>query len=61
MSLEIAGHGVAGHHTPDDQPAAIAATIAAWPDEHDLRADVEGGPRLRRARARARATGPVQR
>lgn len=35
--LEIVRHGVAGHHTPEDQPAAIAATIAAWMDKHGLR------------------------
>ncbi|MEV5709039.1 hypothetical protein [Actinoallomurus sp. NPDC052274] len=37
--LEIADHDrVAGHHTPEDQPDAIAANIAAWLDKHDLRA-----------------------
>ncbi|KAB2345175.1 haloalkane dehalogenase [Actinomadura rudentiformis] len=28
---------VAGHHTPEDQPEAIATAIAAWMDKHDLR------------------------
>jgi haloalkane dehalogenase len=36
-SLEVEGHGQAGHHTPEDQPAAIAASIAAWADRHALR------------------------
>ncbi len=37
-SIEIAEHDlVAGHHTPEDQPDAIATTIAAWMDKHDLR------------------------
>ncbi|ASO20021.1 haloalkane dehalogenase [Actinoalloteichus hoggarensis] len=36
--LEIAEHPlVAGHHTPEDQPDAIAASLAAWLDRHDLR------------------------
>lgn len=35
--LDIDKHGLAGHHTPEDQPAAIAAAIAAWVDRHDLR------------------------
>ncbi|MFD5085824.1 haloalkane dehalogenase [Kitasatospora sp. NPDC058406] len=30
---------VAGHHTPEDQPLAIAAAIAAWADRHKLRRD----------------------
>jgi haloalkane dehalogenase len=39
-SIEVAEHDlVAGHHTPEDQPQAIAAAIASWLDEHDLRAD----------------------
>lgn len=28
---------VAGHHTPEDHPEAIATAIASWLDEHDLR------------------------
>ena len=36
--LDIAEHDlVAGHQTPDDQPEAVAAAIALWLDEHDLR------------------------
>jgi haloalkane dehalogenase len=39
-SIEIAEHDlVAGHHTPEDHPEAIAAAIASWLDKHDLRAD----------------------
>jgi hypothetical protein len=30
---------IAGHHTPEDQPEAIAAAIAAWLDKHDLRTE----------------------
>jgi haloalkane dehalogenase len=41
--LDIAGHDlVAGHHTPEDQPEAIAAAIASWLDKHDLRVAAEG-------------------
>lgn len=37
--LEVAEHDyVAGHHTPEDQPAAIATSIATWLDKHALRA-----------------------
>jgi haloalkane dehalogenase len=40
--IEIAEHDlVAGHHTPEDQPEAIATAIASWLDKHDLRADGE--------------------
>ncbi|MEU6236597.1 haloalkane dehalogenase [Kitasatospora sp. NPDC047058] len=28
---------VAGHHTPEDQPALLAGAIAAWADRHALR------------------------
>ena len=35
--LEVTKHGIAGHHTPEDQPAAIAAAVAAWADGHSLR------------------------
>ncbi|WP_129662464.1 haloalkane dehalogenase [Phytoactinopolyspora endophytica] len=36
--LEIAEHAlVAGHHTPEDQPAAVATSVAAWADRHGLR------------------------
>jgi haloalkane dehalogenase len=39
-SIEVAEHDlVAGHHTPEDQPQAIATAIASWLDKHDLRAD----------------------
>jgi len=38
--IETAEHDlIAGHHTPEDQPDAIATAIAAWLDKHDLRAD----------------------
>ncbi|MEV0190070.1 haloalkane dehalogenase [Kitasatospora purpeofusca] len=37
-ALEIEHHdGVAGHHTPEDQPTAIAAAVTAWADRHGLR------------------------
>jgi pimeloyl-ACP methyl ester carboxylesterase len=32
--LEIASHGAAGHHTPEDQPEAIAASLVAWLNNH---------------------------
>jgi haloalkane dehalogenase len=36
--LDIAAHDlVAGHHTPDDQPEAVAAAIVSWLDKYDLR------------------------
>lgn len=42
-ALDVAEHElVAGHHSPEDQPAAIATTIASWMDKHDLRGGVEG-------------------
>jgi haloalkane dehalogenase len=34
--LEIRRHGPAGHHTPEDQPEAIAASLIAWLDKHNL-------------------------
>jgi haloalkane dehalogenase len=37
-SLDIAEHDLpAAHQTPDDQPEAIAASIASWLDKHNLR------------------------
>ncbi|GAA2300166.1 haloalkane dehalogenase [Nonomuraea roseoviolacea subsp. roseoviolacea] len=37
-ALEIErSDAVAGHHTPEDQPALIAAAVSAWADRHDLR------------------------
>ncbi|MEU5607320.1 haloalkane dehalogenase [Streptomyces sparsogenes] len=37
--LEIEhSEAVAGHHTPEDQPALIAAALSAWADRHGLRA-----------------------
>jgi haloalkane dehalogenase len=37
-ALEVAHHPVpAGHHTPEDQPAALAASLTAWADAHGLR------------------------
>jgi haloalkane dehalogenase len=40
--LETAAHGLAGHHTPEDQPEAIATSLVAWLDKHNLRSDGEG-------------------
>ncbi len=37
-ALEIERHGPAGHHSPEDQPEAIAAALAGWADRHGLRA-----------------------
>ncbi|OLF05734.1 haloalkane dehalogenase [Actinophytocola xinjiangensis] len=34
--LEIDRHGVAGHHTPEDQPDAIGESLVAWATRHDL-------------------------
>jgi haloalkane dehalogenase len=36
-SLEVVACGQAGHHAPEDQPAAIATAISAWADRHRLR------------------------
>ncbi|APU14583.1 MULTISPECIES: hypothetical protein [Actinoalloteichus] len=55
--LEIVGHPlVAGHHTPEDQPDAIAASLAAWLDRHGLRRD-----RRRRRRWMSGSTGEHRR
>lgn len=36
--LEIRHHdAIAGHHTPEDQPHAIATAVAEWADKHRLR------------------------
>jgi haloalkane dehalogenase len=36
-AIEIADHDlVAGHHTPEDQPDAIATAITSWLDKHRL-------------------------
>ena len=36
-ALDIAHHELlAGHHTPEDQPEAIAASITTWSDMHQL-------------------------
>jgi haloalkane dehalogenase len=40
-SLQIQTHGLAGHHTPEDQPEAIAASLIAWLDKHNLTSDGE--------------------
>jgi haloalkane dehalogenase len=40
--LEIEAHGLAGHHTPEDQPEAIATSLVAWLDKHNLLIDGEG-------------------
>jgi len=40
--LEVEKCGaVAGHHTPEDQPAAIAKAISSWLDRHNLRSPDE--------------------
>ncbi|KAA2258066.1 haloalkane dehalogenase [Solihabitans fulvus] len=39
-AIEIERHGVAGHHTPEDQPEVIGRSIAAWADRHGLRSAV---------------------
>jgi haloalkane dehalogenase len=36
-SLDVVRGSAAGHHTPEDQPAAIGAAIAAWADTNALR------------------------
>ncbi|MGW0785505.1 haloalkane dehalogenase [Streptomyces sp. NPDC002913] len=37
-ALEVEHHDVtAGHHTPEDRPAEIAAAISSWADRHELR------------------------
>ncbi len=35
-ALETETLGTAGHHTPEEQPEAIASSLVAWLDEHDL-------------------------
>ncbi|MFI0366908.1 haloalkane dehalogenase [Actinomadura sp. 1N219] len=41
-ALEIETHGPAGHHTPEDQPEAIAASLVAWLEKHGLLSGAEG-------------------
>jgi haloalkane dehalogenase len=41
-ALEIQAHGLAGHHTPEDQPEAIAASLIAWLGKHNLTPEREG-------------------
>ncbi|MFE9104296.1 haloalkane dehalogenase [Actinomadura geliboluensis] len=41
-ALEIKTHGMAGHHTPEEQPEAIASSLVAWLDEHDLLSTEKG-------------------
>lgn len=37
-ALEIEhSDAVAGHHTPEDQPLAIAAALTGWAKRHELR------------------------
>ncbi|MFI6347383.1 haloalkane dehalogenase [Streptomyces sp. NPDC050560] len=37
-ALEVRRHDVpAGHHTPEDRPAEIAAAVSSWADRHGLR------------------------
>ncbi|TDD14994.1 haloalkane dehalogenase [Nonomuraea diastatica] len=38
-ALEVKRHGPAGHHTPEDQPEAITASLVAWRDRHSLCAE----------------------
>jgi haloalkane dehalogenase len=40
--LQIQAHGLAGHHTPEDQPEAIAASLVAWLGKHNLSSEGEG-------------------
>ncbi|BCJ32370.1 haloalkane dehalogenase [Actinocatenispora sera] len=40
--VEIVDCGVAGHHAPEDQPAAIAAALSAWIGRHGLDAEPAG-------------------
>jgi haloalkane dehalogenase len=40
-AIEIAEHNlIAGHHTPEDQPEAIATAVVSWLDKHQLRKDI---------------------
>lgn len=41
-ALEFQAHGPAGHHSPEDQPEAIAASLIAWLDKHNLTSEGEG-------------------
>ncbi|MFF3467675.1 haloalkane dehalogenase [Streptomyces sp. NPDC002619] len=41
-SLETVSHGLAGHHTPEDQPEAITASLVTWLAKHRLLSDGEG-------------------
>jgi haloalkane dehalogenase len=41
-SLELEKCGAGGHHTPEDQPDAIAAAISSWLDRHSLRSGERG-------------------
>ncbi|WP_280491816.1 haloalkane dehalogenase [Nocardia asiatica] len=51
--LEIAEHDlIAGHHTPEDRPEAIATAITSWLDKHNLRADGGRSPQLSVQRGR---------
>jgi haloalkane dehalogenase len=34
--LEVTRHGLAGHHSPEDRPEELAASIHAWADRHRL-------------------------
>jgi haloalkane dehalogenase len=42
-ALDIERCGPAGHHAPEDQPAAIAVAIVAWADRHGLRLEHSTG------------------
>jgi haloalkane dehalogenase len=53
-ALEVAACGPAGHHAPEDQPAAIAAAIASWAGRHGLRPP---SPPASPGRASARGAG----
>jgi haloalkane dehalogenase len=34
--LEIERHGIAGHHSPEDQPSVIASSVSSWVGRHRL-------------------------
>ncbi|SCD74988.1 haloalkane dehalogenase [Streptomyces sp. BpilaLS-43] len=34
--LEVSRNGLAGHHSPEDRPVELAATINTWADHHGL-------------------------
>jgi haloalkane dehalogenase len=56
--LEVEACGPAGHHAPEDQPAAIAGAIAAWADRHRLRSPGPTVPAAMPRGAKPRDAGP---